>query len=74
MIYSGKLVAKAPQYKVLLQFAVISTAVTIFNLWYNCTLRIEAGYINFFVLAISCIVAKEVMMYEDGGKKSGSRK
>lgn len=68
MVYSGKMIVKAPQHKVLLQFVVISTVMTIFNLWYNCTFRIEAGYLNFFILAISCIVAKEVIEYEDGRK------
>lgn len=58
-IYSVRQIKRSPQYKTMLQFVAIFTVVTIANLWYNCSVRIEVGYLIFFVLAISCIVAKE---------------
>lgn len=57
-LYTVRLVARCPKCKVLLQFVALFTLVTIVNLWYNCSTRIEAGYIIYFALSISCIVAK----------------
>ena len=58
-LYSIRLIRSTSECKVLLQFVVIATIVTILNLWYNCTIRVEAAYITFFILSISCIVAKD---------------
>lgn len=57
-IYTVRLIRRRPEHKVLLQFVALFTLVTIANLWYNCSTRIEAGYIIYFALSISCIVAK----------------
>ncbi len=57
--YSGGLMKVHPGCRILLQFVVLFTLVTIVNLWYNCTIRVEAAYMTFFVLSISCIVAKD---------------
>lgn len=59
-IYSGNLIKRFLQHKAMLQFVVLSTVITVVNLWYNCTIRVEAAYMTFFILAISCIVAKEM--------------
>lgn len=58
-IYSGRLMRVHPGHRVLLQFVVLFTLVTIVNLWYNSTIRVEAAYMTFFALSISCIVAKD---------------
>lgn len=58
-VYSARLIKRYPQHKTMLQFVMVFTVVATVNLWYNCSIRIEAGYLIYFVLAISCIVAKE---------------
>lgn len=57
--YSGRLIGRCPGQKALLQFVVLFTFVTVVNLWYNCAIRVEAAYMTFFVLSISCVIAKE---------------
>jgi hypothetical protein len=58
-VYSWTRAKSLPRHRESFRFVALVTAVTVINLWYNCTIRTEAAYMTFFVLSISCIAAKE---------------